>query len=55
MVAFQISESGLFELFLLKSVEKAFFIDYFSLTGKPDAKEKCIDVCCNKPLKVVVR
>lgn len=32
VVAFQISESGLFELFLFQSVEKAFFIDYFSVT-----------------------
>lgn len=34
MVAFQISESRLFELFLFQSVEKAFFIDCFSVTCK---------------------
>lgn len=34
VVAFQTSESGLFELFLFQSVEKEFFIDYFSFTHK---------------------
>lgn len=34
VVAFQISESGLLELFLFQSVEKAFFIDFFSLACK---------------------
>lgn len=34
VVAFQISESRLFELFLFQSVEKAFFIDCFSVTCK---------------------
>lgn len=42
MVAFQTSESGLFELFLFQSVEKAFFIDYFSVTGNSVQKENLL-------------
>lgn len=40
--AFQISESGLFELFLFQSVEKTFFIDCFLVTHKLLLQEKSL-------------
>lgn len=56
VVAFQISESGLFELFLFQSVEKAFFIDYFSVTCKLLMQDKTLFILHpNKPLNVLRR
>lgn len=40
--ALQTSESGVFESFLFQSVQKAFFIDYFSVTCKRSMQEKCL-------------
>lgn len=52
---FQISKSGLFELFLFQSVEKAFFRDCFLVTHKLlTAREKLV-LHPDKSLNVVLR
>lgn len=55
VVAFQTSESGLFELFLFQSVEKASFYKLLFSYREFNAKEKPIVLCRNKSLKVILR